>query len=149
MKRKDFFFLRYLQLGPDTVSMIASIAAITQHHAFCITLLSTHFTASIEDGLWPDDTSIQCRQMKEDLGQAGRRKKWLSPAIQNCFIGPSTITGIFHWKWGLKKDRKKAEWSNFFFKHTGYSRLCGKALTFKQIAVVNWDNIITFVLSLQ
>lgn len=74
-KEAHFFLLRYLQLGPDAVSMIPSVAAVTQHHAFCIPFLATHFAASIEDGLGPDDTSIQRRQMKEDLGQAGRRKK--------------------------------------------------------------------------
>lgn len=75
MKRKQSFLLRYLELGPDAVGVIASVAAITQHHAFRVAFLPAHLAASVEDGLGPDDAAVQRRQVKEDLGQAGRRKK--------------------------------------------------------------------------
>lgn len=50
----------YLELWPDTADMIASIAAVTEHHTFSISFFPAHFAASIQNGLGPGYAALQC-----------------------------------------------------------------------------------------
>lgn len=59
--------LAYLEAGPETVGVVASVTAITQQHVVGVSFASANATASVEDGARPEDTSLQTGQVNKHL----------------------------------------------------------------------------------
>lgn len=84
----------YLQLWAHAVDVMASVTAVTQQHVLAVSLPAAHFTAGIQDGLGPEHTALQCRQMQEKLREAGAGQKRFPPALQHRLHLSPTFTSI-------------------------------------------------------